>query len=37
MTTKRRFHEKYALQVRERDNNPPHVHLVDGGIEAPLT
>ena len=36
MTTKRRFHEKYALQVRERDHNLPHVHLVGGGIEASI-
>lgn len=34
MTTKHRFHNKYALQIRERDHNPPHVHLTGGGIDV---
>ena len=34
MTTKHRFRDKYALQVRERDHNPPHVHLVGCGVDA---
>lgn len=36
MTTKQRFKNKYALQVRERDHNPPHVHLIGGGIDATI-
>lgn len=32
MTTKHRFqNNKYRLEVRERDHNPPHVHLFGGG------
>jgi len=34
MTTKQRFKNKYALQIRERDHNPPHVHLWGGGVDA---
>jgi len=30
MTTKRRFRNKYRLEIRERDHNPPHTHLVGG-------
>lgn len=34
MTTQQRFRrDKYRLQVRERDHNPPHVHLVGGGLD----
>ena len=36
MTTKHRFRGKYALQVRERDHNPPHVHLIGCGIDATI-
>ena len=35
MTTKHRFHNnKYRLQIRERDHNPPHVHLVGGEFDV---
>jgi hypothetical protein len=34
MTTKHRFRNKYALQVRERDHNPPHVHLFGGSFDV---
>ncbi|MEI6746611.1 MAG: DUF4160 domain-containing protein [Methylococcaceae bacterium] len=34
MTTKQRFRNKYALQIRERDHNPPHVHLFGGGYDV---
>jgi len=34
MTTKQRFRNKYALQVRERDHNPPHVHLFGCGVDV---
>lgn len=35
MTTKHRFqNNKYRLEVRERDHNPPHVHLFGGGIDV---
>jgi hypothetical protein len=36
MTTKQRFNNKYALQIRERDHNPPHVHLIGGSIDATI-
>lgn len=36
MTTKHRFKNRYALQIRERDHNPPHVHLVGGGIDVTI-
>lgn len=35
MTSKQRFRgNKYRLQVRERDHNPPHVHLVGAGLDV---
>jgi len=34
MTTKKRFRDKYRLQLRERDHEPLHVHLVGGEINA---
>ncbi len=33
MTTKQRFRNKYRLEVRERDHNPAHVHLVGGNVD----
>lgn len=34
MTTKHRFRNKYRLEVRERDHQPPHVHLTGGGFDV---
>ncbi len=34
MTTKKRFRNKYRLQLREKDHEPMHVHLVGGEINA---
>ena len=34
MTTKQRFRNKYRLQLREKDHEPMHVHLVGGNINA---
>jgi hypothetical protein len=34
MTTKQRFRNKYTLQVRERDHNPPHVHFYGAGYDV---
>lgn len=35
MTTKQRFfNNKYRLQLREKDHEPMHVHLVGGGTYA---
>lgn len=34
MTTKQRFRNKYRLQLREKDHEPMHVHLVGGEINA---
>ena len=34
MTTKQRFRNKYALQIREHDHNPPHVHLSGCGFDV---
>jgi len=36
MTTKQRFKNKYRLQIRERDHNPPHAHLVGGSVDAAI-
>lgn len=33
MTIKKRFRNKYRLEVRERDHNPAHVHLVGGNVD----
>jgi hypothetical protein len=34
MTTKMRFRNKYRLQLREKDHEPMHVHLVGGAVNA---
>lgn len=34
MTTKQRFRNKYRLQLREKDHEPMHVHLVGGKVNA---
>ena len=34
MTTVQRFRNTYRLQLRERDHEPMHVHLVGGEINA---
>ncbi len=34
MTTKHRFRNKYRLQLREKDHEPMHVHLVGGEVNA---
>ena len=34
MTTKRRFRDKYRLEIRERDHPPPHAHLVGGSVDV---
>jgi Domain of unknown function (DUF4160) len=34
MTTKMRFRNRYRLQLRERDHEPMHVHLVGGEVNA---
>jgi hypothetical protein len=35
MTTKQRFrNNKFRLEIRERDHNPPHVHLVGGEYDV---
>ncbi len=34
MTTRQRFRNKYRLQLREKDHEPMHVHLVGGEINA---
>ncbi|MFI3199738.1 MAG: hypothetical protein QX196_15600 [Methylococcaceae bacterium] len=34
MTTKQRFRNKYALQVREHDHTQPHVHLSGCGFNV---
>ena len=34
MTTKHRFYNKYRLEIRERDHNPPHAHLVGGDYDV---
>jgi hypothetical protein len=36
MTTKQRFRNKYRLQLREKDHEPMHVHLVGGNINAKI-
>jgi hypothetical protein len=36
MTTKHRFRNKYRLQLREKDHNPVHVHLVGGEINVSI-
>ena len=34
MTTKHRFRNKYRLQLREKDHEPMHEHLVGGEVNA---
>jgi len=34
LTTKQRFRNKYRLQLREKDHDPMHVHLVGGEVNA---
>ncbi len=34
MTTKKRFRNKYRLEVRERDHLPAHVHLTGCGLDV---
>jgi len=36
MTTKQRFRNKYRLQLREKDHEPMHVHLVGGKVNAKI-
>lgn len=36
MTTRYRFRDKYRLQLREKDHNPPHVHIVGGPVDAAI-
>ena len=36
MTTKHRFRNKYRLQLREKDHNPVHVHLVGGEVNVAI-
>lgn len=36
MTTKERFRNKYRLQLREKDHEPMHVHLVGGDVNAKI-
>ena len=34
MTSKKRFRNKYRLQLREKDHEPMHVHLVGGDVNV---
>ena len=34
MTTRYRFRDKYRLQMREKDHQPAHVHVVGGSVDA---
>ncbi len=34
MTSKKRFRNRYRLQLREKDHEPMHVHLVGGDVNA---
>ena len=34
MTTIKRFRDKYRIELREDDHNPPHVHVTGGGIDV---
>ena len=36
MTTKQRFRNKYRLQLREKDHEPMHIHLVGGKVNAKI-
>ena len=37
MTAKHRFHNRYRLQVREKDHVPMHVHLVGGSVNVRIS
>ena len=37
MTTKQRFRNKYRLQLREKDHEPMHVHLVGGEVNLRIS
>jgi hypothetical protein len=34
MVTRRRIHNKYRIELRERDHGPAHVHLTGGGFDV---
>ena len=36
MTSKKRFRNKYRLQLREKDHEPMHVHLVGGDVNGKI-
>jgi hypothetical protein len=36
MTTKHRFRNKFALQLRERDHEPAHTHLIGAGYDVAI-
>ena len=36
MTSKKRFRNKYRLQMREKDHEPMHVHLVGGDVDVKI-
>ncbi|MFA6310392.1 MAG: DUF4160 domain-containing protein [Sterolibacterium sp.] len=36
MTSKKRFRNKYRLQLREKDHEPMHVHLVGGEVNVKI-
>jgi len=36
MTSKKRFRNKYRLQLREKDHEPMHVHLVGGDVNVTI-
>ena len=36
MTSKKRFRSKYRLQLREKDHEPMHVHLVGGDVNVKI-
>ncbi len=37
MTTKHRFRQKYRLEIREDDHQPPHIHLVGADVEVVIS
>jgi len=36
VTSKKRFRNKYRLQLREKDHEPMHVHLVGGDVNVKI-
>jgi hypothetical protein len=36
MTSKQRFRNKYRLQLREKDHEPMHIHLVGGDVNVTI-